>query len=98
MNQTLNQYPEIAVALKYDGVGAPRITAKGSGELAQQILEAAAAHQVPLEQDAELAGLLAQIPLGDEVPQELYVVIAQIIAFAYRLSGRVPPGWEPPKG
>lgn len=86
--------PDLAIALNYDGENAPRLTAKGRGELAQRILELAREHEVPLHEDAELAALLSQIPLGEEIPQALYRAVAEVIAFAYLLSGKRPPGYE----
>ena len=86
--------PDLAIALNYDGENAPRLTAKGRGELAQRILELAEQHQVPLHEDRELAALLAQIPLGEEIPEALYRAVAEVIAFAYLLSGKRPPGYE----
>ena len=86
--------PDLAIALNYDGENAPRLTAKGRGELAQRILDLAQQHQVPLHEDRELATLLAQIPLGDEIPEALYRAVAEVIAFAYLLSGKRPPGYE----
>ncbi len=80
-----------AIALRYDGRGAPRVTAKGRGKVAEHILELAAEAGVPVQEDPDLTLLLAQVELGDEVPRELYVAVAQVIAFAYRLSGREPP-------
>lgn len=81
---------DIAVALKYDGKNAPRVTAKGKGLTTEQILEIAELHGIPLQTDAELVKILAQIPLGDEIPNELYVAVAEVIAFAYFLSGKTP--------
>ena len=86
--------PDLAIALNYDGENAPRLTAKGRGELAQRILELAEQHQVPLHEDRELAALLAQIPMGEEIPEALYRAVAEVIAFAYLLSGKRPPGYE----
>ena len=80
---------DIAVALKYDGKNAPKVTAKGSGLTAEQILQIAELHGIP-QTEPELAKILAQIPLGDEIPNELYVAVAEIIAFAYFLSGKTP--------
>lgn len=80
-----------AVALSYSGKGAPRVTAKGHGELAKRIIDLAQTHNIPLSQDKELTALLAQIPLGQEIPEELYIAVAEVIAFAYRLSGQLPP-------
>ncbi|MBT3011874.1 MAG: EscU/YscU/HrcU family type III secretion system export apparatus switch protein [Candidatus Thiodiazotropha sp. (ex Lucina aurantia)] len=86
--------PDLAIALKYDGENAPRLTAKGRGELADRILVLADEHAIPLHEDAELAALLAQIPLGDEIPESLYRAVAEVIAFAYLLSGKLPPGYD----
>lgn len=80
----------LAVALRYSGEGAPRLTAKGYGVIGEQILKRARANEVPIRQDAELTGLLAQVPLGDEVPEALYLAVAEVLAFAYRLSGTSP--------
>ena len=81
--------PAKAVALKWDGKAAPRVTAKGEGELAEQILAIAREHNVPIQEDNEvLVSALAQIELGDEIPEMLYVAVAQVIAFAYYVSGK----------
>ncbi|QPK63174.1 EscU/YscU/HrcU family type III secretion system export apparatus switch protein [Methylomonas sp. LL1] len=81
---------DIAVALKYDGKNAPKVTAKGEGLTAQQILAIAEKHGVPLQNEPELARILAQVPLGDEIPQQLYIAVAEVIAFAYFISGKTP--------
>ena len=81
---------DIAVALKYDGKNAPKVTAKGEGFTAQQILAIAEQHDVPLQNEPELARILAQVPLGDEIPQQLYIAVAEVIAFAYFISGKTP--------
>lgn len=81
---------ELAVALKYDGENAPRVTAKGSGELAEQIVALAMEHNIPMQENALLAQTLAQLELNDEIPAALYLSVAEIIAFAYYLSGKVP--------
>ncbi len=86
---------DLAVALKYDGKNAPKVTAKGSGLNADQILAIAKEHGIPLQTEPELAKILAQIPLGDEIPNELYVAVAEVIAFAYFLSGKIPDSHNP---
>lgn len=78
--------PQTAVALHYDGSGAPRVTAKGQRRVAEAIVAAAREHGVPLYEDVELAALLSRLELGDEIPEELYLAIARIIAFVYRLA------------
>lgn len=89
---------DIAVALRYDGRNAPRVTAKGEQILAEQIIEAARKAGVPLYPDPELAMVLSQVPLGEEIPDNLYKAIAEVIAFAYLLAGRFPEGFTPPDG
>ena len=88
----MNEKPEQtrAVALKYAGSGAPTVTAKGDQAVAQAILERAAEHNVPIQENAELVQLLGQLELGDEIPRELYVAVAEVLAFAYWLSGKTP--------
>ncbi len=77
-----------AVALKYDGKSAPRVTAKGAGALAEQILEIARQNGIPLHEDKDLVTLLSRLELGDEIPAALYTAIAEVIAFAYMLTGK----------
>ena len=91
MKHEKRQPPPSAVALRYDGRSAPRVTAKGKGQVAEQILEIARAHDVPISEDPQLAQLLGSIDLGCEIPTELYVAVAQVLAFAYRISGNLPP-------
>ena len=48
-------------------------------------------HNIPLHEDPQLLEALARLELGDEIPEPLYRAVAQVIAFAYFLSGRMPP-------
>lgn len=86
--------PSIAVALHYDGDTAPQVTAKGSGDLAEKIIAIAKNHNVPLQENNELVQLLSSLELGDKIPQELYLAVAEIIAFTYLLKGKTPNGFE----
>lgn len=79
-----------AVALFYDGENTPTITAKGEGHTAQEIIDIAQIHGVTLCENKPLLELLMTLELGDEIPENLYIAIAQIIAFAYRLQGKFP--------
>jgi flagellar biosynthesis protein len=94
MSRRKKQPPDLAVALHYDQQNAPRITAKGAGELAAEIIALANQFGIPLHDDPELAGILAQIPLGDEIPENLYVAVAEVISFAYLITGKRPPGFQ----
>ena len=88
-------HTDIAVALRYDGQDAPRVTAKGEHQLAERIVDAAEQAGIPLYPDPELAMILSQVPLGEEIPDNLYKAIAEVIAFAYILAGKVPDGFVP---
>lgn len=91
MSTRATQNIELAVALKWDGGRAPRVTAKGRGETAAQILKLANEHDVPLQHEQALVELLLLVDLEQEIPQNLYVAVAEIIAFAYSLKGKLPP-------
>lgn len=89
-DEAIEEYQR-AVALQYDGVRAPVVTASGSGQLAEDIIALARESGVPLYENAELTQMLSMLELGDQIPHELYVIIAQIIALAYKISGKPAP-------
>lgn len=80
---------QLAVALHYDKQGAPRVVAKGRGTIGEKIIEIARANDIPIEENEVLAGALSNVELGDEIPQELYKAVAEVLIFVLRLSGRV---------
>jgi flagellar biosynthesis protein len=80
---------QLAVALHYDKSGAPRVVAKGRGGIGKKIIEIAKAHDIPIEENEVLAGALAHVELGDEIPVELYKAVAEVLVFVLRLSGRI---------
>ena len=80
---------DIAVALRYDGKNAPRVTAKGTHAVAETIRQLAQENDIPLHEDPTLAYVLSQIDLGAEIPEFLYRAVAEVIAFAYVLAGKV---------
>lgn len=75
-----------AIALQYDGSSAPRVTAKGSQELADKIVSIAKEHQVPIYEDEILTGALAHLELGDEIPELLYMAIAEVLSFVWEMD------------
>ena len=77
-----------AVAVKYElkKSKAPKIIALGRGSIAEDILKLAEEHRVPLYEDKTLVNLLAKLEINDEIPPELYTLVAQILAFAYQLE------------
>lgn len=80
-----------AVALRYDtdGEGAPKIVAKGSGYLAEQILEIAKEHDIHIHQDPDMLNILAALDIQTEIPENLYKAVAEILAFVYQLNKQV---------
>ena len=84
----MQRIPKLAIALEYDGHDAPQVTASGHDEIALQILRLARDSEVPIHHDRNLALVLDGLDLGDRIPPALYVVIAEILCFAYRLSGK----------
>ncbi|MBJ6363359.1 EscU/YscU/HrcU family type III secretion system export apparatus switch protein [Paenibacillus sp. GCM10012307] len=84
-----------AVALKYEpeANAAPTVIAKGSGKLAEEILERAAQNGVPIQEDASLVEVLSKLEIDQQIPPELYTLVAEILSFIYR-SDQKAGGWE----
>ena len=81
----------LAVALEYE-VGtreAPRVTAKGYGAIAEQIIAVAEEHGVVIEANPHLAEVLSGVELDESIPMELYEAVAEVIAFVLRASGKI---------
>lgn len=77
-----------AAALIYDPTkpGAPEVVATGRGLIADEIVKVARQHNVPLMQDAHLVEALARLDIGSVIPRELYVVVAEVLAFVYAVD------------
>ncbi|WP_456432378.1 EscU/YscU/HrcU family type III secretion system export apparatus switch protein [Thermosulfuriphilus sp.] len=80
-----------AVALKYrpQKDQAPRVVAKGAGLLAEKILEAARQAGVPIREEPDLLEILYRLEINEEIPPETYILVAEILAWAWRLNGRL---------
>jgi flagellar biosynthesis protein len=84
---------QLAVALAYQaGTAAPRVTAKGRGLLAEAIIQKAKEAGVYVHESPELVSLLMQVDLDQRIPPELYVAVAELLAWLYRLE----QGYENP--
>jgi flagellar biosynthesis protein len=79
---------KLAAAIKYDSEknAAPILLAKGKGSIAEEIIKIAEDNDIPLYQDASLAKLLGSLELETEVPPEMYSVVAEVLAFVYKLE------------
>lgn len=85
-----------AIGLKYNTEenNSPIVIAKGFGDLADDIIKLAKQSGVLIHEDPYLSDLLARMDLGQEIPENLYHVIAELIAFSYVLQGKFPESWS----
>ena len=77
-----------AAALQYNREkdNAPRIIAKGKGDIAQKIVKKAEEENIHIEDNSDLVDILLKLEIGDEIPPELYQVIAEILSFIYEIE------------
>ena len=94
MNENNDAKEKQLVALKYDQQSAPKVTAKAYGSLAEELLEIAKENNVMIHQDPALSQFLQRLDMGQEIPKELYLIIAELIAFAFVLQGKFPDNWK----
>jgi flagellar biosynthesis protein len=80
-----------AVALRYEAGKdrAPKVTAKGAGQVAQRLIELARGENIPISEDPDLVSALIQLDFYEEIPPELYRAVAEILAFAYRVNQKL---------
>ncbi len=83
-----NNREQQAAALGYDleKDSAPKILAKGKGDIAEKILKKAEEKNIPIQTDKDLVKTLLALEIGQEIPVELYEVVAEILAFIYSLE------------
>lgn len=88
MNKKKNGEIYEAAALKFDPAedDAPKVIAAGRGEAAAGIMKAAKEHKIPIYQDKKLAHLLSRMGIGDQIPPELYEVVAEVLVFISRMD------------
>ena len=88
MNKNESKIIKTAVALKYSSEenSAPEVIAAGMGEIADKILLTAGEYNVPVYQDDRLAQALSILNIGDEIPAELYEVVAEVLVFVSGLD------------
>lgn len=79
-----------AVALRYapEQYASPIVVAKGKGHVAEKIVQKAKEHGVPLQEDPSLVEVLSKLDLNQEIPPELYQLVAEILSFVYRTDTR----------
>jgi flagellar biosynthesis protein len=81
---------QLAVALRYneDKEAAPRVLARGAGNVAQKILDIAREEKIPVREDPDLVEALAKLDVGSLIPTELYPAVAEVLAYVYRQNQR----------
>ncbi len=79
---------EKAVAILYDDSknAAPQVVASGKGLIARKIIETAREAGIHIQEDPNLIELLANVPIGEEIPVELYQTVAEMLAFVYQMN------------
>jgi flagellar biosynthesis protein len=87
----MNKTPTLAVALQYDksAVPVPRVIAKGKGASGEAIVALAREHGIPIEENVLLAQALAQVEIGEDIPEALYRAVAEVLIFILRASGTI---------
>ena len=88
----------LAVALKYaPGDAAPTVVAKGRGLIAEEIIARAREHGIFVHESPELVALLSQVNLDGQIPAQLYVAVAELLAWIYQVErgGTLPNGLTP---
>ena len=87
---------QAAVALTYgQKKGAPHVVAKGHGLIAQAIIERAKQHGIFVHESEDLVGLLMKIELDQQIPPQLYLAVAELLAWLYRLEHEDTPAIPP---
>lgn len=88
MDSENNKPKSQAIAIRYDANKnqAPKVTAKGSGFIADEIIKTAKKNAVPVYQNKSLAGVLMAVELDREIPAELYQAVAEVLAYIYRMD------------
>ena len=85
----------LAVALAYaPGEAAPKVIARGRGLIAEEIVRRAKEHGIYVHESPELVALLSQVDMDDHIPPQLYIAVAELLAWLYRVEqkGAAPPG------
>lgn len=96
-SRTIGRYQrKTAVALSYkqEQHEAPVVVAKGQGHLAEQILEKAKESGVPIQEDPSLVEVLSKLDIDQQIPAELYHLVAEVLTFIYRTDQRAEKGWN----
>jgi flagellar biosynthesis protein len=85
-----------ALQYRYGKDSAPRVVAKGSGWLAEKIIQTAKEHNIPLQEDPHLIEILSTLDLYEEIPPALYKAVAEILVFIYQMNNKLQSPQDTP--
>ena len=93
MTSKKNKGPQKAVSLRYKAGKdpAPKVTAKGQGLVAKRIIALAKEHHIPIKEDPDLLQVLSQVEVNQEVPASIYQMVAELLAFVYKVNKEYKP-------
>ena len=93
MTSKKKKQPQKAVSLQYQAGKdpAPKVTAKGQGLVAERIIALAREHQIPIKEDPDLVQVLSQVSVNQEIPPSIYQMVAELLAFVYKLNKEYKP-------
>jgi len=80
-----------AIRYRHRQDNAPHLLAKGEGRVAEKIIEIARANGIPIEEDSDMLEVISMLDLYQEIPQELYTAVAELLAFVYMISKKATP-------
>ena len=91
--------PKSAISLRYNPTSdlAPKVTAKGKGSIAENIVSLAKEHNIPIKEDPDLVEVLSQVEVNQEIPPAVYHIVAELLSFVYQMNKRIPENFMTPE-
>lgn len=97
MKKTNRQKSALSLHFNQHKDQAPKVTAKGKGLMAERIIELAREHNIPIKEDPDLVEVLSQVDVNQEVPPTVYRVVAELLAWVYKMNTDFNGGIIPPR-
>ena len=91
MKEGKRQKKAVALTYRPQKDQAPKVAASGRGKVAERIIETARACGIPVKDDPDLVEVLSKLKVEEEIPSSVYVVVAELLAFAYAINGKKEP-------
>jgi flagellar biosynthesis protein len=91
MTEKKKQKKAVALTYRPEKDGAPKVAASGRGKVAERIIETAREYGIPVKDDPDLVEVLSKLDVTEEIPPSVYVVVAELLAFAYSVNGKKAP-------